>query len=255
MLPLPTDPLSEPPPDEGKKVVLRERLIQRTKKLLVRKSNPRLQMFFILLLSGLGAFFSSWLMLQMGLATMAIRYPLAVAFGYLVFLLLLWLWLYYTTTRTPVSNLEPSHNPVYYYDPIYYEPGPSPTGPTASAGVAGTKSEGGRLSLNLGDADGEGAALVVIILIVVAVVVGIVSIIIIATGPTLLAELLVDGVLLTGMSQRTGYVQGPHWLSSVLGRTLPWAIVLILVFGFAGWALESLMPGAHTMGQIFHRLG
>ena len=60
---------------------------------------PRLQMFFLVMLTGGAGLVASFTLLHSGVDTMLARYPLAVGCAYLVFLFLLWLWL-----RTSADN-------------------------------------------------------------------------------------------------------------------------------------------------------
>src|SRR5690348_9831828 len=71
----------------------REELIEKVKKRLERHSLPRLQMSLLLALTGATGFLSSFLLLKLGVHSMALRYPVAVALAYGVFLLLLRIWL------------------------------------------------------------------------------------------------------------------------------------------------------------------
>jgi hypothetical protein len=54
---------------------------------------PRLQMLFLVLLTGVAGLAASYALLQSGVDSMPLRYPLSVGCAYVVFLLLLWLWL------------------------------------------------------------------------------------------------------------------------------------------------------------------
>lgn len=65
----------------------------RLQRRLLQDSYPRLQMGLIIALTGAAGLLCSFTMLRAGIASMTLRYPLAVAAAYLVFLLLLWIWL------------------------------------------------------------------------------------------------------------------------------------------------------------------
>ena len=67
--------------------------ILRMRRQLERESYPRIQMAFIVTLTGGAGWLFSFLMLRAGVESMAFRYPLALVAAYMVFLLLLWLWL------------------------------------------------------------------------------------------------------------------------------------------------------------------
>lgn len=77
----------------SKKLPSREELIERAKARLLRYGLPRLQMSILVALTGAAGFLSSYALLQAGVASMAVRYPIAVAAAYGVLLLLLRIWL------------------------------------------------------------------------------------------------------------------------------------------------------------------
>ena len=67
--------------------------VRRVKDRLTRDSFPRLQMALLVALTGGFGLLASFTMLQMGVDSMAVRYPLALVCAYPFFLLLIWLWL------------------------------------------------------------------------------------------------------------------------------------------------------------------
>ncbi|MGH7451442.1 MAG: hypothetical protein ACRENG_08875 [bacterium] len=78
----------------------RKKAVARVKHWLERRSMPRLQMSIIVLVTALAGFLSSFLLLQLGMTRMGIRYLLAVEFAYAAFLGLLRLWLHYYRQKT-----------------------------------------------------------------------------------------------------------------------------------------------------------
>ncbi len=77
----------------------RSSAIDKAKAYLLQTGMPRIQMAFMVLMTGASGFLLSFLMLQAGVTRIWIRYPLAVALAYGVFLLSLWLWLTYQRGR------------------------------------------------------------------------------------------------------------------------------------------------------------
>jgi len=73
--------------------------IRRAEQWLLNHNLPRLQMALILGITGLSAAFFSFLMLHAGIDALGLRYPVAVALAYGVFLLLLRVWLSYQSNR------------------------------------------------------------------------------------------------------------------------------------------------------------
>lgn len=71
----------------------RATLVAEIRARLSRRGTPRAHMTFIVLTTGLAGFAASMALLYAGVTRMAIRYPLAVAIAYGVFLWLIWFWL------------------------------------------------------------------------------------------------------------------------------------------------------------------
>lgn len=71
----------------------RDAAIEEVRDSLIIRASPRRHMSAIIAASGGLGFLASYLLLRGGLTTMALRYPIAVAVGYLAFLGLLRLWL------------------------------------------------------------------------------------------------------------------------------------------------------------------
>jgi hypothetical protein len=160
-------------------------------------------MMLFLLATGLAGFLSSALLRAAGLSSMAIRYPVAVGVAYLVFLLLLALFVSYHRSRRQQSPAGPSGCDdayVYYFPDVQPAAANSPQ-PTGSSSSAPGKGSGGS-RLDLGGGNGEGLVVLVVILILVAIGSALLaSVFVLLEAPLLLAEVLVDGVLLVGLSE------------------------------------------------------
>jgi hypothetical protein len=72
----------------------RSRAIARLERVLARTGEARFLAFLMLSCTGMAGLFASWAMLHLGIGRMYVRYPLAVAAAYGVFLGLLWLWIW-----------------------------------------------------------------------------------------------------------------------------------------------------------------
>ena len=68
--------------------------VVRLRRRLEQESFPRIQMGFIVTLTGAAGLLCSFLLLHAGVDGMALRYPLALTAAYAFFLFLLWLWLH-----------------------------------------------------------------------------------------------------------------------------------------------------------------
>ena len=70
----------------------------------------------------------------------------------------------------------------------------------------------------------------------------------------LLAELLFDAALSAGLYRRLRDVRGEHWLRTAVLRTAgPFAAVALL-FSLAGGVMQSVVPEARSIGQVFESL-
>lgn len=243
-------------------------------------SFPRLQMFFLVMLTGGAGLAASFTLLHGGVDTMLVRYPLSVGCAYLVFLFLLWLWL-----RTKADD---------YLDGSFDIPLPSGNGDGSSVGIehqpafsggGGEYGGGGasgsfqmddslpspslpQVDIPAGDSVGEmageviggadeGAIPLVIALLIVALAAGLffASLYIVYLAPALFAELLVDGALSASLYRRMRGLQTRHWLESAVRRTALSFAVTALTLGAIGYAFQWYAPQAHTLGEVLKQSG
>jgi hypothetical protein len=91
-----------------------------------------------------------------------------------------------------------------------------------------------------------------IVVAVVAILGGLIaSLYIVYIAPALLAEILVDGVLVAGLYKRVKRIEQRHWLQTAVRRTLAPALVVALFFTAAGFAMQKFVPNAHSIGDIW----
>jgi len=209
-------------------------------------------MTLFLAVTGLAGFLTSALLHAAGLSSMAIRYPVAVGVAYLVFLLLLSSFVAYHRARRrqgPVGSCGPD---LYYWHFGPAAPADPPVVAKSPAAAPGQGNPGG--GFNLGGGDGDGiAVVVVVVLICVAVGAAIfASALLLVEAPVLLAEILVDGVLVLGLARRMDPTRSPHWVSGALRRSILPLVVVAFCFAAVGFALEYVVPGATTMGEALH---
>lgn len=127
-----------------------------------------------------------------------------------------------------------------------------------AVGSGGGGSGGGGSSLLDGlDFDGEGCAFFLFLLAVGLVVAGLLaSLYVVYAAPTLLAELLVEGLLLSGLyrSMKKGAQQG-DWLRAVVRRTWLPVLLTFTLFAAAGYLLQRAAPRARTIGEAWRMIG
>lgn len=227
---------------------------------------PRFQMTLILFLTGLVGFLSSFLLLHNGISQMWIRYPLAIVAAYASFLLLLRLWLGLYRSQDDYNSSDLGINSdfsigggsgdAFAPNANFSFGGNADFGGGGAGGswgdsVSFTETVGGSgfdgISLDL---DLEEFGLV--ILAIVALLGGIVaSLYVVYIAPFLLAEILVDGLLLRGLYKRVGNIERKHWLQTAVRKTLVPMLLCVLFFGVAGGVLQKIAPEATSIGKVW----
>ena len=237
----------------------RSHAILRIKRRLEQDCFPRVQMSLIVGLTGAAGLLFSFLMLNAGVTSMALRYPLALLAAYGVFLFLLWLWL-----RTKAEDY------VEVPDLSGLPSGGTDDGSCTFEGGGGNFGGGGAsgsfdgpASISTMESDStssfsaatdalDGADDFAIPLVVVALALGLAlaSLYVVYVAPILFAELLVDGALSYALYRKIKTADSPHWLTSSVRRTaLPFFLTACFV-ALAGAGMAAYAPGAQTLGQV-----
>jgi hypothetical protein len=264
MKPLPRNPMH--PPNLGH---LRSLAIERVKKRLMQESFPRLQMTLIVALTGGVGLLSSFVMLQLGVETMAIRYPLALAVAYLFFLFFMWLWLR-TKAQDYLDLPDWTHALLGPRMPTRLPDFKSGGGGDFSGGGAtgsfngGTTSRPSDASSPLGsvgdslgavaEADDLAIPLLAITLVIGAVIgLALACFYLVYLAPILFAEVLVDGALSYALVRHLRGQSPQHWLSSTLRRTaLPFAATALFLVA-VGAAMAAYAPNATSVGEVIQQ--
>lgn len=236
--------------------------VQRVKDRLVRESFPRIQMALLVSLTGGFGLLASFTMLQFGVDSMVLRYPLALACAYLFFLFLIWLWL-----RT---NAEDYVDAADLTD-LIPRPHRTDCSPDFSSGGGGDFGGGGASgtfdgsTLPVEGADSSplaamretvGAAadadelVIPLVAIVLAIGIAVASLYVVYIAPLLFAEVMMDGALSYVLFRHLRGQDPQHWLSSAFHRTV-WPFTATAVFLVAvGAAMAAYAPGAKSVGQV-----
>ena len=237
-------------------------------------------MTLILLATGCAGFLVSFVLLRAGLIWMWVRYPLAILCAYAVFLLLLRLWLAAQSRRGDLGDLGIDLVGVDLSG-VVGRSGGAATGfggggdfagggaggavdgassglfSSMSGGRTGVGSGGGlldKLNLNLDlDFDDEGCgAVLAVIAVALAILAGlVVSFYVIWAAPALLAEILVDGLLVAGLYKRVKNAERRHWLRAAVRRTLLPVVLTAVSFTAAGYAMQRAVPEARSVGEFW----
>ena len=207
----------------------RELLVDQARRHLEAAGRPRLLITGFLAVAMAAGSVASAGFLRLGLDAMVFRYPLAVGVAYAAFLAMLRLWLARQRAAVPITDdpeglfvpgLAAIGAAKFAADLPQGEDGSKARGPSTFDGLDGLA--------NIGDV-GAGCGAVVIFVLIAAVCTLIVGTYLVATSPVLLAELLVDGVLLGAISRAITPGAPAHWSQAVLDRTVPAAILTALV--------------------------
>lgn len=254
----------------------RERAVERLRETLLREDSPRAAMSLAVGLAGVVALCVSAVLLSVGFEAMATRYLVATLAAYGCFLLLVrgWVALYlrgrshhvdpvdavdvidvsddYALSRSHADHdvdggqfggggaggsfeMDGDAAPVIV-------PGSSAVGNATSEGASGL----------LGSAAEEAWPLFVVVGAVIAAIAGVGFIV--WTAPALLAELVLDALILGGVARGLRHVEPEHWTVGIVRRTWIPALSLVVVVTIAGWALDVAAPEASSIGPAVHSL-
>lgn len=240
---------------EGRRGWDREHAVGRARRLLQRRGRPRVQLALLLLLTGCAGFLLSFALLHAGLTAMWLRYPLVIILSYCVLLLLLWAWLGVQRGANP----DPDLNLTNAFDTRGGGGGVAGRGGRGGSGRAADHGaldaidavEVGVGIFDLPDDEGCLVAAAVVAL-AAAVVAGVLSAFyLVWVAPALLAEVLVDGLLVTGLYRKVKDLEGRHWLRAALRRTLPPVALTLLFFTLAGYLMQKAAPEAHSIAGFW----
>lgn len=238
------------------------------KRQLERDSFPRLQMGLIVLVTGGVGLLMSFLLLQSGMGSMALRYPFALAVSYVAFLLLLWAWL--RSKEDDFSNIPdfstamPNLSGGGHAAPFQSGGGGdfggggangSFDGPTSQSFVGVDDSSSDSIGDTLGSVGDADELAIPIIAIVFALGMAVASLYVVYLAPTLFAELLVDGVLSYTLYRHLHKVETHFWLSTAFKRTVFPFLLTAIFLAIMGAAMAHYAPGARSIGEVVHYSG
>ena len=240
-------------------MVTRDLVIQRIRTRLLRESYPRTQMALIVALTGGFGLLSSFTMLNLGVDSMALRYPIALGCAYLFFLFLIWLWLRTTPDDYLLVDASFSGGPTGTASseapPAFPSGGGGDFGGGGASGAFDdpTSVTASKSTLSFPDADADELTIPLVV-IALSATVAVASVYVVSIAPVLFAEVLVDGALSYALFNRLRREQERrHWLSSALRRTIIPFVLTAIFLGVAGYAMQIHAPGAKSIGQVMAR--
>ena len=237
----------------------RAELIRRTRAHLEEYGYSRLELSMIVAVSGMCGFFVSFGLLAGGVLSMPVRYGIAGLAGYVAFLALIRLWLVWK------SRLEASFEPVDFVDGIDIVPRPFGD-PAVPSFFEGGRSRGGGASGSWGNGAGSTDSdsswtdawdgdLGWILVFLAALLAGLATIgYVVYIAPALLAEILVDGVIVATISHRVSGLERRDWTATVIRRTWLPGLAIICLLMIGGWSLQKLAPDARSIGPALEAL-
>jgi hypothetical protein len=257
----------------------RAQVVEAVRESLMRRASPRAHMLVLVSLTAVAGFVASYLLLQAGLSTMALRYPLAVGVGYVVFLGLVRLWLRRFRLRArgrdagvdldvidlPIGDLfapeaEPEPQLVGRNSSSDGEGGDASWGDdpasftssdvaSESPGGSGGGSSGGGWGLDLDD----DALWLVPVALILAIAFGVIAYTVML-APTLFAELLLNVGLAAGLYRKLVRMERRSWLATAIRSTIVPACFAAALLGAAGAFMQSLAPDAVSIGGVVNHL-
>ena len=245
----------------------------------MRKSHPRLHASIILSVTGLAGFLASFSLLHLGVSSMWLRYPVAIIVAYCVFLLLLRVWLSLSRPRDWDFDIVETTIDVVDSTEIIDStgagagPGFGGAGDFAGGGAGGSWGEsvatvtskqtvstvtrthrsgstGSSFDFDL-DLD---AAWVLVIVIALLVAATSVALYVVYIAPVLLAEIMLDGILMAALYKRVKTIERRHWLRAALRRTVLPAILVAVFFSIGGYAMQKVAPEARSIGEVWRHV-
>ncbi|EMT5434975.1 hypothetical protein WMR10_000486 [Stenotrophomonas maltophilia] len=238
--------------------------VVRARRHLQQRGWPRLQMALIVALTGAAGFLASHLLRLAGVDAMLLRYPMAVLLAYGVFLLLMWIWIRWRWDdvldglSSEVGGASPSAHGGVAESPWSSVGGRSGGGGASASWNESAQAGGGdagELPLT-GLAEDEAGLPLLVILGIVALVATVLlaSMWVVWSAPVLMAELLVDAAIASGLYRRMQGMREQGWWRVCVTHTIWPLLGLLLFFAVVGWLAQELAPGAVSLAQAFRAL-
>lgn len=219
----------------------RERAIHGVKVYLEKRGAPRVTLGLILVLTGAAGFGISAGLLNLGMTDMWARYPLAVVGAYLIFLLLMRGWV--EIERRSFNADDPDFQAALEKDaprPTYWAP--------PSDGNSGL----GWLEEISGFGTGAGC----LPMLFIGIFLGLIGLLcsVLFGASALIAEVLLDILLVGILYRRLKIAAHDHWLGTCLRKTWLYVLSTAALLSFAGFCLALAVPEAKTMGPALKQI-
>ncbi|TGM62921.1 hypothetical protein EHQ96_18365 [Leptospira levettii] len=210
--------------------------LEQIKAILLKKGNPRFQMFVILSATFICATISSFILLNLGISLMHIRYPLAIFSGYLSFFLFLRIWVFFAFKG---MNLHPDES----FNLLRID----------------TNKMNSSSELNISSApydflfDHEQAFLIILFLILTLSILLIFGYIIFIS-PIFLSEIVFESFALTFVYKKIKNYQSIGWYGVVIKNTIIPFLILLSIFTFIAFIIQSAFPEIKSMSDLINSI-
>jgi hypothetical protein len=225
---------------------VRGRVVEVLRRRFVRAGTKRLEIQLILAVTGAVGLLASFGLLRLGVEAMWMRYPLAALAGWVAFLGMVRLWAEAEGNRFAESEIEDL---------------------ASQAGNGAIKPDQNRDSARVDGIwdwldwlnpfeyidDLGGFALAVLFCIVLVALAGFIVAIIGVVGGAeiLLAEVVLDAVLVSALYRRLQHLEARWWLESAARQTLRPVLVAIIFLAVGGFFLQQIAPDAHSIRGVW----
>jgi hypothetical protein len=224
-----------------------------------------------------GVFFSgllaSKLLLEIGVRSMLIRYPLVAAFSYLMFFLFIKLWLFYFRRSSPNLSPDTGVGDIANLSGIGTAPssGSVPfTGNGGGFGGGGASGDWGDSSSEVGAAStsvtvesgsfsstsaaadidlGDGTIVLVVLGVLLALIFG-VGMYLVYVAPTILSDAATQVLLASSLIKASKKMDSPDWMGSIFRAAWIPFVIVILLSAAASWVSAHYCPGASKMTDV-----
>jgi hypothetical protein len=147
---------------------------------------------------------------------------------------------------------EPAPAPVVLPVAAPPPPGPALQGVASSGARTSSGSRGGKFRFGLGDLDDDSAGVLALALLALAAFALVAAVgYILMIAPALLTELVVDGIVVSGLYRRVRTIDDREWLRTAVRRTWIPALLIALLLGAVGFGVQRLVPQARSIGDVW----
>ncbi|TGK87512.1 hypothetical protein EHQ24_02990 [Leptospira noumeaensis] len=210
--------------------------LDQIKAILLKRGNPRFQMFVILSATFICATLCSISLLNFGITKMFIRYPLAILTGYLSFFLFLRIWVFFAFKGI---NLHPDE----------------------SINILRIDSNKlyGNSDINVSSAPYDfifehEQTFLMILFLILALSILVIFGYVIFISPLFLSELVLESFAMTFVYKKIQNYQRIGWYGVVLKNTIMPFLILLAIFTFIAFIIQSALPEIKSMGDLINSI-